>query len=76
MKIILKIALYAVVILSLSSLNEKAEFQEELPKPNAVIKKSRTKISVIPYGMNNTIKIKNPIYTERVTLKSNLELDH
>ena len=76
MKIILKIALCAAIILFLSTLNEKADSQAEPPKPNAVIYNSRTKIGVIPYSMNSKIKIKNPIYIERIALNSNLELDH
>jgi hypothetical protein len=76
MKIIPKIALCAAIILFLSTLNEKADSQVEPPKPNAVTNKNRTKIGVIPYSMNGTVKIKNPIYIETVTLNSNLELDH
>ena len=76
MKIIPKIALYAVIILFLSTLNEKADSQAEPPKPNTVINKSRTKIGVAPYSMSSKIKIKNPIYIEKITLNSNLGLDH
>ena len=76
MKIIPKIALYAVIILFLSTLNEKADSQTEPPKSNAVISKSRTKVEVVPYSMSGKIKIKNPIYIEKITLNSNLGLDH
>jgi len=77
MKIIPKIALYAAIIIFLSiSLDERAGSQTEPPKPNASLSKARMKTEAIPYDVNSKVKIKNPIYTKKITLNLNLELGH
>ena len=77
MKIIPKIALYAVMILLLSiSLDRKTDSQAEPPKPAITSNKSQSSFKAAPYSIGSKIKIKNPVYTERVVINSNLELDH
>jgi len=83
MKIIPKIVLYAAIIALYATaipffytLDKKADSQVGSPKSSAIISKSRVKAGVVPYRMSDKIKIKNPIYIEKITLKSNLELDH
>jgi hypothetical protein len=77
MKIILKIILYAVIILFLSIvLDEKADSKTEQAIPKVSTFTSRTKVRAIPYDICGKIKIKNPVYKEKIALNSNLELDH
>ncbi len=77
MKIIPKIALYAAIILFLSiSLDEEAGSQAGPPETNAVLIKNQAKVRAVPYSISGKIKIKNPIYKEKIALNSNLELDH
>lgn len=77
MKIILKIALYTAIILFLSiSSDEEAGSRTELPKTSAVITKSQAKVETIPYYISSKIRIKNPIYKEKIALNSSLEINH
>jgi hypothetical protein len=77
MKIIPKIALYAAMILFLSiSLGEKDSSKAEPPGSGVVVNRGQMRMRVTPYGMSGKAKVESLIYIKKITLNSNLVLDH
>ena len=76
MKIIPKIILYTIAIILLSiALGAKVDSKVERPRSGEITIKNRAKVMAIPYGISGKIKVMNPVYKEKVTFKSNLDLN-